>query len=575
MRDLLSQLLGYLWGVWRFRWTALITAWCVAIIGWIVIAQIPDEYRATARIHVDSNQVLRPLLRGLAIQPDVTQRVGLMSRTLITRPNLEKLMRMADLDLQVKTDAEKEKMLEKLKKKIRLSGERRNSSLYSVAFTHHDRQTAKKIVQSLITVFIESTLGEERKESDNAHEFLDQQIAEYEQRLIEAENRLAEFKRENAGEMPGAKGDYYQRLQNETLQLREAKLQLKEAENRQEELAEQLEDFEDEGEEDLLGLEEGGGEDSQIPTKLDERILILNKKLDELLLRFTERHPEVKHIRGLLRTLEESRKKEIARIKATQDPAQTGLASNPVYQQMRAMLTEADARVAELNVRVQEYSQRVEDLQAKVDNIPKIEAELKQLDRDYSAVSKQYAALVSRRESAHLSGEVEENVEDVKFRVIDPPFVPLKPTEPNKLLLNAFVLFIGVGAGVGVGFLLSLLHPVFSNRRSLGQATGLPVLGAVLLIQTEKEKRKALKGVLAFSAATVALLMVFVGVNMLQGLGSVGGQKKLGALPETPWVAMQSTTTDTNTLDLILKSKRQLLFQGERRNTTFNVISDS
>jgi polysaccharide chain length determinant protein (PEP-CTERM system associated) len=516
---------------------------------------------------------LRPLLRGLAIQPDVTQRVALMSRTLVTRPNLEKLMRMSDLDLQVKTDAEKEKMLEKLKNKISLSGDRRNASLYSVAFTHHDRQTSKKIVQSLITVFIESTLGEERKESDNAHEFLDQQIAEYEQRLIEAEDRLAAFKREHAGEMPGETGDYYQRLQHATLELREAKLQLKEAKNRQDELGEQLDDFEDEGGDDLLG---DAGDDSQIATKLDERILILNKKLDDLLLRYTERHPEVIHIRGLLRTLEAERKREVARIKATQDPAQTGLASNPVYQQMRAMLTEADARVAELNVRVEEYTQRMEDLQAMVDNIPKIEAELKQLDRDYSAVSKQYAALVGRRESAHLSGEVEQNVEDVKFRVIDPPFVPLKPTEPNKLLLNAMVLLGGIAAGLGVGFLLSLLHPVFSNRRSLGQVTGLPVLGSVVLIQSDQEKRNALKGLLIFSAATVALLVVFVGVNMLQGLGTPAGEKKLGGLPSAPWIAMEDTTAERSPVDRFgLISKRNLLFQEEGTSSIINVRTDA
>jgi polysaccharide chain length determinant protein (PEP-CTERM system associated) len=573
MRELLSQLLGYLWGVWRFRWTALITAWCVAIVGWVVIVQIPDEYRATARIHVDSNQVLRPLLRGLAIQPDVTQRVRLMSRTLITRPNLEKLMRMADLDLQVKTDADKEKMLEKLKKKISLSGDRRNSSLYSVAFTHHDRQTSKKIVQSLITVFIESTLGEERKESDNAHEFLDQQIAEYEQRLVEAENRLADFKREHSGEMPGETGDFYQRLQSATLQLREAKLQLKEAENRQAEHGEQLEDFAAEGDDELRGV--GGGEDSQITTKLDDRIHTLNKKLDDLRLRYTDRHPEVIHIRGLLRTLEAERKKEVERIKATQDPAQTGLASNPVYQQMRAMQTEADARVAELNVRVKEYTQRVEGLQSRVDNIPKIEAELKQLDRDYAAVSKQYAALVNRRESAHLSGEVEQNVEDVKFRVIDPPFVPLKPTEPNKLLLNALVLLAGIAAGVGVGFLRSLLHPVFSNRRALGHVTGLPVLGAVLLIQSEKEKRKALKGLLISSAATVALLVAFVGVNLLQGFEIGGEQKKLGGLPGAPWIAMESIHSGVSHNTFKLVSKRQLPFQGEGTNSTLNVGFDS
>ncbi|MEZ5481300.1 MAG: hypothetical protein R3E73_03730 [Porticoccaceae bacterium] len=94
-------------------------------------------------MHVDSNSILRPLLR-VAIQPNIDQRVELMSRTLISRPNLEKLMRMTDLDLRAKNEKEKEQLLTELKSSIELAGSRRNSSLYSVSFYHGDRDLAKK-----------------------------------------------------------------------------------------------------------------------------------------------------------------------------------------------------------------------------------------------------------------------------------------------------------------------------------------------------------------------------------------------------------------------------------------------
>ena len=108
MQEILAQAFAYVWGVWRFRWMALAIAWVVALVGWIYIAQLPSQYEASARIHVDSNTVLRPLLRGLAIQPNINQRIQLMSRTLLSRPNLEKLSRMTDLDLQAQTEAEAE-----------------------------------------------------------------------------------------------------------------------------------------------------------------------------------------------------------------------------------------------------------------------------------------------------------------------------------------------------------------------------------------------------------------------------------------------------------------------------------
>ncbi|MET0012459.1 MAG: XrtA system polysaccharide chain length determinant [Sedimenticola sp.] len=513
MQELISQLFEYIWGVWRRRWMALIVAWLVAVTGWIWVTQLPDKYLATARVHVDSNQVLRPLLRGLTVQPDVNQRVSLMSRTLLTRPNLEKLMRMSDLDLQVKNDEQKDALIDSLKDGISLSGDRRNTSLYSISFSHSDRQVAKTVVQSLITVFIESTLGKERKESTDAHDFLDKQIADYEQRLVEAENRLADFKRRHVGVMPGETEGYYQRLEAAVGQLNAAKLQLREAENRQRELQRQIE-----GEEPVFLSSDS--EDMNVVSRLDGRINELNRKLDNLLVRYTERHPEVIQITGLIEDLEAEREEEIAAIQQNQTPAFGDLNSNPVYQQMRSMLAETKARVAEYRVRVNEYSSRVETLESKVDSIPKIEAELQQLNRDYEVISQQHGQLLKRRESARLSGQVEKNVDDVKFRVIDPPFVPLNPTEPNKLLLNALVLIGGLGAGIGISFLLSLVNPVVTNRRTLSEVTGLPVLGSVMLIQTAAQKSRGVIGVLLFSAMSAALLVAFAIFSLMHGSGA-------------------------------------------------------
>jgi polysaccharide chain length determinant protein (PEP-CTERM system associated) len=510
MQVLLSQLNAHLSGVWRFRWTMLISAWLLSVAGWIFVYQMPEEYMATARVHIDSNNVLRPLLRGLAIQPNVSQRVTLMSQTLLSRPNLEKLMRMTDLDLQVKTDIAKEKLLAKLGKTISLAGERRNPSLYSLAFKHPNRDTAKRIVQSLISVFIESVLGDKRVDSADAQEFLDQQIAEYEERLAEAESRLADFKRRYAGTMPGTEGGYYQRMEEAKALLNAAQLQLKEMENRRSDLENQIEDADDD-----LGFV--AADIPEVISPYDIRIQSLQGKMDELLLRYTERHPEVRQIRSIIADLEKSKQEEAEQAK--DEPAsQENLQASPVYQQMRAMLAETEAGIAELKVRVVEYGNRAQEMEKRVDSIPLIEAELQQLNRDYTVISAQHSDLLKRRESARMSQQVEQSSDDVKFRVIDPPFVPLKPTEPNKLLLSIAVLFIAVGLGIGIAFLLSVLRPVISDRYTMGQVTGLPVLGSVSIIKTAVQKRKELFGKLMFASMSLCLLLVFAGINLKYGL---------------------------------------------------------
>lgn len=521
MQELLALVLEYLRGIWRFRWVALGVAWAVAIAGWLWVAQLPEKYVATARVNIDTNTVLRPLLRGIAIQPDVGQRVRLLSKTLLSRPNLEKLMRMTDLDLQAKTEQQKERLLKMLSEEIRLSGDRRNPSLYTVSFRHYDRDTAKRVVQAVLTVFIESTLGEKRTETEGAQEFLDTQIKEYEKRLEQAEARLADFKRRHAGRLSADVDTYYSKLEQAKSQLAKAQLALREAQNRRKQLQQQLEDEEPEMAMDPMM----GGEMSP----LDARIEALRAKLDELLIRYTERHPEVRQIKGLIAELEKQREEELAQA-GDEGEVGAGLQANPIYQQLKNMLTATDAEIASLRVRVGEYKKRVEDLAKIIDNIPKIEAEQKQLNRDYQVIYQQYQTLVKRRETARLGEKVSQTADDVKFRVVDPPFVPLQPTEPNKVLLNAAVLLVAIAVGAGVALLLSLLKPVFSDRRRLSLSTGLPVLGSITLVTSAEERRKAMLATLAFVALSVALLLVFAALNMesITGWGIGTKLKELG-----------------------------------------------
>src|SRR4026208_1281562 len=100
MQDVLQQLLSLLRGIWHRRWIGLAVAWLGALTGTAAVYRITERCGASARVYVDTESLLRPLLAGLAIQPNLDQQVSLMSRTLISRPNVEKLVRVVDLDLR-------------------------------------------------------------------------------------------------------------------------------------------------------------------------------------------------------------------------------------------------------------------------------------------------------------------------------------------------------------------------------------------------------------------------------------------------------------------------------------------
>ena len=510
MQDIFAQLVSYILGVWRHRWIALGLAWVIALTGWAYVWQLPEAYVASARMHVDTNSVLRPLMRGLTITPDINQRIQLMSQTLLSRPNLEKLARMTDLDLRATTDTQKEALIKRLQGSISLYGSRGNSSLYSISVTDRDRETARRIAQALITIFIETSMSDKRQDSSGAQSFLQEQIAESDARLVEAEERLALFKQRNVDVLPGQGGDYYARLQSARNDLAQAQLQLREVENRRRELQRQIEG------EDPVFIAGGSSGINQSP--IDARIQSLQVQMDSLLARYTSRHPEVMRLQGLIEELESEREAEYARMQSQPASRFSGLADSPVYQGMRSMLAQTEAQVAELRVRVAEYERRVEELMQRVNQIPEVEAQLKQLDRDYSVIARQHQQMLERRESARLAGDVESTGGEVTFRVIDPPFVPRNPSEPNKLLLNAGVLIVAIGSGVGAALLLALVHPIVTDARMLAHSTGLPLLGTVTWNKTREEKQNALWRLAGFVACSGALLVTFAGFLVVPGM---------------------------------------------------------
>lgn len=498
MQEIIGQAMTYVWGIWRHKWLALIVAWIVALAGWVYVFQMPESYVGTAKVYVDTNTVLRPLLKGLAITPDINQRVRMMSGTLFSRPNLEKLARMTDLDLRVVTEQDQEKLISRLRDTITLRGQRGNQSLYNIRVKHRERETARRITQSLITVFIESSLNEKRDDSTGATDFLDEQISNYEERLIEAEGRLARFKQQNVDVLPSKWGaDYYTRLETTKANLQQARLALSEATERRDALREQMSG--------------GGSVDNLIAagvvTPADARMQQMRLRLDDLLARYTDKHPEVRQIQGLLKELEAQRQTELQAITEGGNPAGGG----QVLSDMQTLFSAAEASVAELTVRVAEFERREEALSSKVTQIPEVEAQLKQLDRDYGVVVKQHTELMERRESARLSQGVEDNASDVTFRVVDPPFVPSKPSEPNKLMLNALVLVFAIGVGGGLALLLALLRPIVVDARMLATVTGLPLLGVVT---HNKDSAQTLRDRLSFgvfAAASILLIGAFGG----------------------------------------------------------------
>lgn len=513
----LYELREMLAAAWRRRWLVVIVSWLACGFGWAYVAMLPDTYVSTARIYVDTQTLLGPLLKGIAVQTDIRPEVAMMQTTLLSRPNLAEVARLTDLDLEVTTPEDAEKLFDRLSNSTEIEGQGKN--LFMISFTDRSPTLAKSVVQALLAIFVEANLGHNRADMETASEFIEVQIEQYERKLKAAELRLAEFKIENAGTL-GA-GGFTAQFDAARRDHVNAGIVYNEAVIRRDQLRAQLVTIPE-----FLEVETppqivvAGGPEAPAKSPLLTRIENLERNLDGLRLRYTERHPDVvstKRILGELRRQyqeEEAEADQAASDGTSEDaepvPSNKTTILNTLYQQIELMLVDAKSEVEILHRRVLRAKNEVDRVDKLVQNAPILEARFIDLDRDYGVVRGRYEELLGRRESAQISRAVKSTTDTVQFRVIEPPQVPVKPSGPNRMLYLSVVLLAGLAAGVGITIILHKMEDSFRVPERLQEAFGLPVLGCVSIVESSFQGVRRWIGSLIFGMTSGILAGVYV-----------------------------------------------------------------
>jgi polysaccharide chain length determinant protein (PEP-CTERM system associated) len=503
MNAAVEFILEQLRGIWRFRWTAMLVAWIVCLVGWLVVLSMPDTYAAWARVFIDTRTRLSQVTQGIAVESNIATEAASVREALLGGPQLEKVARLAIPSYANASPAQQGAIIEGLRTRllVEATGEQRNqpADLYTITYTDPDRRQAHRVVDQLLRLFLANSLGGSQEGSEQAQQFLTAQIADYDKKLQAAEQRLADFKRENAGMVPGATGDYFTRLRGETDELEKERLQLTLMEQKRDELNRQLT-----SEQPLVG---GVGSGGDTATQIRET----QAKLDELLLRFTDNHPDVIAARRSLDDLKKRQQLEMAAVKRGDVTAiaDSGLGSNPVYQGMRMQLSQVEVEVAAGQRQVAAEEAKIADLRKMITVAPGVEAEFARLNRDYDVTRSQYQSLVDRLARAKISDKADATGV-VRFEVVEPPTGSSIPVSPDRPRLIFVVLLGGLALGIGVAYLMHQLRPVFTSARQLTDLTQLPVLGVVSMTWLERHRARERRAMWAYSAATCVLVLLAV-----------------------------------------------------------------
>ncbi|HEX4081220.1 MAG TPA: XrtA system polysaccharide chain length determinant [Rhizomicrobium sp.] len=461
--------------VWKRKWLVLAVTWLVCIAGWAGVMFVPQRFESDARAFLDVNGILTPLLKGLVVDTSPAESEGYLRQTLLSRPNLDQVIVLANLGGAAMTAVQHEELVSALAGDIKVTTDGNN--LVSISYVNRDPRVAKNVVDALLTIFAEKAADSSRAEMDKARAFLNGQIAQYEVQLRTAEQQRAAFRKKYANYFTDSGVARPDVLQQQVVQLGQ---QYADAVATRNAIAAQMAQVPQ-----LLSVTSAPtvSNSGQIVVASPEtRLAQAKRNLADLRLLYTDKHPDVI-----------AAKRSVAELQADVDAEKkTGgtnegktQISNPAYEQLRLKLVDAQTILPTLKNRLDTAMSDYNRAKALSGNLPEIEAKSQDIDRDYDVVKANYDELVKRRESANLSQAADDRADRTQFRIVDPPEVPLFPAFPNRAVLFTFATLLGLAAGIAAPLGLAQIHPTFGSPARLREL-GLPVIGAVTFVRAAR-----------------------------------------------------------------------------------------
>lgn len=533
LHDLYQQIKSVTYGIWRKRWYMMVATWLVCLTGWGLVATLPYRYESSAQIYVDTDSILPSIVKDLSVEVDVGKRIDVVKKTLVTRSNLEKIIRRSEyLERLAANEGSLNQLVATMQDDIRVVS--LDGGMYRIQYEIDDRrlsdrqraEVARNVVNNLLAFFLEGGADGGDAGNKNAQKFIDEQITDYAGRLNAAETAHAKFKQDNI-EFIGGQQSFLTRHDQAKESLRTTRNEIGELNVTLRTLQEQIQNVPATIQTAVSSRSRGGGDDDPLQGRISE----LEKTLDKLrTLGYTDRHPDVINVVRQLDTLKaEAKEKQDAVAAELSASASAGKKSNSstetpnrLYEQLMFNIIDTTTKVKTLEQREIEQQKLVAEMEEKAKRVPEIEAQESQLLRDFKQVRDRYQEFLARKQDLQLSIDVTDSSESVSLRIVEQPNLPTRPSGPPRLLFMSGMLVFALMTGVGFALILSVLRPVVLTVDQLKMQFDLNILGNVSRSLSEEETRQRSMELLMFAGATALLFLVFGGFIVFDMIGGTG-----------------------------------------------------
>jgi len=466
----------------RRRWFILTPLFLALIFGIYYAFTAPKIYQATTLVMVEPQQVPTDFVRSVVTE-DAESLIGMIKQQFLSRANLERIINAYGLMPKNNPNVFMEDIVNAFKDKveIRVVKNRKGPDAFSISYKGKDPQQVMEITNALASTFIEANSLEREFQAAGTNVFLEEEQGNVRKRLLEMEAEIKEYRQRYMGELPEQLNSNLSRmqfLQNQLIaketSLREIKIRIAELEN-----------------------EKSASADGTVnPYDVDS----LERRLADLLMRYTENHPDVTRLKMRIAELTQG----------AQGSQRSGTGLTRKIDELASAKFTLENQIAFLNNQIQLYQRRVEET-------PKREQELISLKRDYDNMEKLYSSLLKRKLESEVSISMERKQKGEQFRIIDPAQLPKRSVEPDLKRIFMMTLAVGFGLGCGLAYLLEFSDSSYRKPEKIEEDFRIPVIATIPAVYTQKavyKKRLEMSLYSLFAMITVALIGVFSFVSL-------------------------------------------------------------
>jgi polysaccharide chain length determinant protein (PEP-CTERM system associated) len=472
----------------------LIPALLAPLVGFLISYFFTAKYTSQSLVLVEGQKVPEGVVQPV-VTADLAQRIATMQQQVMGRSRLQPIVEkrpnlfkggknLDDVLEEVRSGVQIEPVVTDLGAIANTGGGKRKQGGsvpgFYVNFTTANPHDAQDICNDLTSAMLTEFQNSREQMAVGATEFISRQLEEAKRNLDDQDAKLAEFKRQYSGQLPGDEDNNLKVLGTLNSQF--------DANTQTVNRAQQDKSYT----ESLLAQQLSAWKSSQgsnNPQSLETQLSSLQSQLLSLQGRYTEDHPDVIKTKADIAEV----KKKLAEVneaaaKGNDSNAKASASEPPEIRQLRMQVHQYEDVLTQATREQKRIGEQIKMYQSRVAISPGVEEKYKLLTRDYESAQKFYNDLLAKKSTSEMATDMERRQQGEQMHLLNAANLPESPSFPNRLLFAAGGLGSGLVIGMGLALWLELRDKSIRNEADVLASLQMPVLVSLPWVTEDLQK---------------------------------------------------------------------------------------